>query len=573
MPEELTVITERIDDIPVLIAKQDRMGTAELLDEHFPTHGNWQGISLGRTVTGWLTHILSQADHRLNQVQGWAAKRPETLRGCLGPEVRAEDFTDDRLAVVLDALSDDQRWAAFERALNRRILRVYDLQAQWVRLDSTTASGHWTVTEEGLFQFGHSKDGRPDLPQVKVMLSALDPLGLPLVTQVVSGEKADDPLYIPAIEQVRQGLDKSGLLYVGDCKLMSLETRAFIQGGGDGYLGPFSKVSVPDETLESYLQPVWADQQELTPVFRTQADGRLEKIAEGYERTETLRATVGEETLTWAERRLVIRSLQQAKAATAALQARLDKAQTALQSLHERRQGKPRITEVATLRQAAEAILVRYRVDGLLQVSYAEEVNERFVRRYGDRPAETRLERTVRCQVSRDEAAIQQASAGLGWRVYGTNQAQEEFSLEQAVWAYRQEYLVERNFGRLKGKPLSLTPMYLQQDQRATGLIRLLSIGLRVLTLLEGVVRQRLAESRQELAGLYAGNPKRATARPTAEALLRAFQDIHLTMIHMGQEVHRHVTPLSKLQKKILALWDLPASIYSDLIADSSYPT
>lgn len=84
MPDELTVIIERVDDIPVLIAKMDRMGSAELLDEHFPTHGNWQGLSLGQTAVGWLTHILSQADHRLNQVQGWAAKRPETLRGCLG---------------------------------------------------------------------------------------------------------------------------------------------------------------------------------------------------------------------------------------------------------------------------------------------------------------------------------------------------------------------------------------------------------------------------------------------------------------------------------------------------------
>jgi len=573
MPDELTVITERIDDIPVLIAKLDRMGSGELLDEHFPTHGNWQGLSLGRTANGWLTHILSQADHRLNQVQGWAAKRPETLRGCLGGEVRAEDFADDRLGLILDALSDDQRWAAFETALNQRILRVYDLQAQCVRLDSTTASGHWTVTEEGLFQFGHSKDGRPDLPQVKVMLSALDPLGLPLVTQVVSGEKADDPLYIPAIEQVRQGLQRPGLLYVGDCKLMSLDNRAFLQAGGDYYLGPFSKVSLPDETLATYLQPVWDGQQELTPVFRSQADGRIEKIAEGYERLETLTAIVGEETLTWEERRLVIRSLPQAKAATVALEARLKKAQTALEALNERRKGKQRFTEMEALRQAAEAILVRYRVAGLLQVSYTETVQERQVRRYGNRPAETRMERTLGCQVSRDQAAIQTASAGLGWGVYATNQRQEQLSLEQAVLAYREEYLVERNFGRLKGKPLSLTPMYLQEDQRATGLIRLLSIGLRVLTLLEGVARQRLAESREKLAGLYAGNPKRATVRPTSEALLGAFQDIHLTVVQIGHQVHRHVTPLSELQQKILALWDLPGSIYSCLIADSSYPT
>ena len=48
----------------------------------------------------------------------------------------------------------------------------------------------------------------------------------------------------------------------------------------------------------------------------------------------------------------------------------------------------------------------------------------------------------------------------------------------------KQEYVIERGFGRLKGKPLSLSPMYLQRDDHATGLVRLLTLGLRGLTLL-----------------------------------------------------------------------------------------
>lgn len=327
---------------------------------------------------------------------------------------------------------------------------------------------------------------------------------------------------------------------------MSLETRALLQAGADFYLGPFSKVSLPEETLTCYLAPVWAEEQALTAIWRTSTDGQREKIAEGYERIEIVTATVGEKTITWEERRLVVRSLQQAQSATAALQARLEKAQTALERLNERCQGKQRFSDIEALRQAAEKVLERYRVAGLLQVTYTESVQERPVRQYGKRPAETRIERILTCQVLRDEEAIQQASAALGWRVYGTNQDQTALSIEQAVLAYREEYLVERNFGRLKGKPLSLTPMYLQDDQRATGLIRLLSIGLRVLTLLEGTVRQRLAESQATLAGLFAGNPKRVTSRPTAEALLEAFRDIH---------------------------WDMPGDIYSRPVSNSSFPT
>lgn len=128
----------------------------------------------------WLTHILSQADHRLSHVQPWAQKRLHTLQSCIPQPIRPLDFSDDRLAAVLRALSADERWRAFEGDLNRQLLRVYDLHPKTVRVDTTTAKGYRAVTPEGLFQFGHSKDHRPDLPQVKVLLATLDPLGLPV---------------------------------------------------------------------------------------------------------------------------------------------------------------------------------------------------------------------------------------------------------------------------------------------------------------------------------------------------------------------------------------------------------
>ena len=108
--------------------------------------------------------------------------------------------------------------------------------------------------------------------------------------------------------------------------------------------------------------------------------------------------------------------------------------------------------------------------------------------------------------------------------------------------------------------------MYLHSDERATGLIRLLSIGLRLLTLLEYRVRKRLAAEKEKLAGLYAGNPKRAIARPTAEALLKAFKGIDLSATTMGQQTLYHVTPLSTLHQKILSLLDFPAEIYTRLV-------
>ena len=126
--------------------------------------------------------------------------------------------------------------------------------------------------------------------------------------------------------------------------------------------------------------------------------------------------------------------------------------------------------------------------------------------------------------------------------------------------------------GRLKGRPLSLTPMYLERDDHATGLIRLLSIGLRVLTRLEFGVRRRWATAKTTLTGLSVGNPTRATAHPTAEPLLEAFQGLTLTIIREGRHRRRHLTPLSRVQQRILALLDFPVAIYTRRCPDAQKP-
>jgi transposase len=114
--------------------------------------------------------------------------------------------------------------------------------------------------------------------------------------------------------------------------------------------------------------------------------------------------------------------------------------------------------------------------------------------------------------------------------------------------------------------------MYVQRDDQATGLIRLLAIALRVLTLLEFVGRRQLATEGAKLAGLYAGNPRRTTDRPTAERLLEAFQDITLTLRKGPQQTNRHVTALNPLQQRILEVLGFSSALYTRLCTVSPEP-
>jgi transposase len=587
MATEPIITNERVDDIPVLLTQIQQMGIGKLIDKHFPTHGNWQGESLGSVAVIWLTHILSQADHRLNHVQGWASKRLETLKTLMGDSLQELDLTDDRLEALLRYLNCDENWSVFEEELGSNLLCVYDLKPERVRLDSTTASSHCGVNPEGLFQWGHSKDHRPDLAQVKIMLSTLDPLGMPIATEILSGEKADDPLYIPAIERVRSTIKQSGLLYIGDCKMASIGTRTNIVSGGDFYLCPLNAKQSPREKLIEYLQPVWDIKQELTTIDYDYADGKTRDIAEGFElkllqkveidgqrqfaqRGEPPHATGSE--ISWEERQLVVRSFAIAQTEENYLRERIQKTSDALEQLKIPRRGKKKLTSPDEWESSVAAILKRYRTSGLFKIDIQTQRVQKVKRRYLERKPQIVEEVSFHLDFRIDEDALRQQIQLLGWRVYVTNKTESQLTLKQAVRAYRDEYLTERGFARLKGFPLSLTPIYLQREDHVTGLIRLLSIGLRVLTLLEFQVRRHLEKDKEKLAGLYVGNPHRETARPTAEILLAAFKEITLLLIEVKNEVYAHLTALSPLQQRILVLLGFPTTIYTQLGGQSFTP-
>lgn len=153
-----------------------------------------------------------------------------------------------------------------------------------------------------------------------------------------------------------------------------------------------------------------------------------------------------------------------------------------------------------------------------------------------------------------------------GWRIYATNATLAQLPLSTAVAYYREQWQLERGFHRFKRGSLPALPIYLQNEQRIIGLMFLLTLALRVFTLIEFVVQRQLQGQSQGLMGLYDGNPKRTTHRPTAERLLAAF--CHITLYHYRDGTFE-ITPLDDLHKNILSLMAVPQSVY-DLTQISS---
>jgi transposase len=345
--------------------------------------------------------------------------------------------------------------------------------------------------------------------------------------------------------------------------MAALATRAYLASSGDYYLCPLGEKQFSEQQRRALLQPLWQGSQALQRVSRPAEDGQTpELVAEGFSVDVRLQAHGDGQVVNWTERRWLVRSLAFAQGQHKQRQRRLQDAAEQLERLNQRKQGKKRLS-AAQLREAAEGISSTGRVQGLLTAAVRTTRRQRTLRRYGARPEQVVQQQEHRVEVSRHEEAIAQAKREMGWRVYASNQV--GLGLAAVVRGYRGQYHIEDGWSRLKGRPLSLTPLYLQEESRLRGLVLLLSLALRLLTLLEWQVRKKLQDSEEKLKGIYPGQPGRHTSRPTAEMLLKAFKGISLTVLELAGQRSTHVTPLSPLQEKLLDLWDLPADLFQRL--------
>ena len=569
---DLVIITERVDDVALLIGQMVKMGLPEILDRHIPRHWTQRGLSWGWTAVIWLAYILTEGDHRKVSMETYLKGMHHTLSYLTAQVIEPLDFSDDRLSHLLTHLSKPAYWHQIEHDLNARSIEVYPLPQDVIRCDATTVSGAHEVTEDGLVQFGHSKDD-PTRPQIKVMIGSLDPLGMPLATDVVSGERADDRLYLPIIERIRTGLQTPGLLFVGDCKMSALDTRAYLARHRDYYLSPLPLTGATAEAMEAWITTGVrkGEAGELVRIWRTNERGHEVLAAEGYEFERTCSAP--DSDVAWRERVLVVRSPLHANQQTAGLEKRLHHAETALTALTPPRgRGKRQITDEATLVEAIDRVLKDQRVEGLLSVTWEKQVEQKtqyLGRGRGSLSREKQMIQKTRyhiTHIARQEDHIADLCQRFGWKAFVTNAGQQRLSLQAAVLCYRDEYRVERIFNRLKSR-VHIAPLFVKRNEQIAGLTYLLTLGVRVLTVTEFVLRRSLETEQTRLPGLDPENKQKRTDKPTAERILRAFSAISLTIIKTaaGEDILRRLTPLSGLQEDILQRLGLGAALYGQL--------
>jgi transposase len=577
IPNTLTLQHERVDDIPLLLGLMQQLHLPETLERSLGSHHLHQGISNGWLACGWMAFILSEANHRKVSVQDWAQSHQHTLEALIGQPLRPAEFSDDRLSIILRRLHDSN-WSALETDLWQTTCEVYEVPIRCVRLDSTTSCGYHTIDPDGVMQLGYSKDHRPDLAQLKLMAAAAQPTGHLLACDVHPGNAADDPLYVPLLERVRRLLGRPGLLYAGDCKMAALETRADIARHKDYYLVPLPQTGEVPEWFHTWVEAVVSGTQEVELLYAQDAKGNTTLFGAGYELERSCQVEMDGEVFAWSERVQLVKSLPLARRQGEQLEERLRRTEVEVRALTPPvGRGQRQYREEGALREAITEVLERNGVAPLLSVAWRRE--ERREKRYegrgrGGAGRKWHWEVTIRYEVTtvcREESAIAAAKYWQGWRVQVTTLPREGYSLQECVLLYNGGWSLERDFHVVKDVPLGIRPLFVRADDQIIGLTRLLTIALRLLTLFELRVRAGLEKAKEELSGLYEGQPKRKTSRPTATRLLKAIarMEITVTCVESTDDSQWYMSGLPSLLRRILELLDLPESIYTILATNS----
>ena len=558
---------ERVDTIPLVIAMLKRMGVQQIIDSIFIPHGNWSGLSYGQLAVLFITYVLHSLTHRFSGVESWVNQHRTVIERATGWHIGEKDATDDRLGRLSEVLGeDDEAISECQLQMGQNVISAFQLPTGIVRYDTTSFNvyHHPENGKNGILEFGHSKNHRSDLLQFKQGLATLDPSGIPLLSETLSGNRADDPCYLPAWRRMVNTIGNPDFLFIADCKAASYETRAEIDHGKGYYLFPLPMTGeTPRHINELVLNP-GQELQEIVLAPKEDQDDEDRIVGKGFVVDRQMETRLEDGTIhQWRERWMVSRSDAHAQRREKSFQSRLEKAEEKLSKL------KAKSKDTAdSFRMKAEKILQACNVEDYLRLEINEAITtqKKYIGRGRPGP-ETPFEmvdtKSLTLVVHRNEEAIEQFRLLAGWRIFVTNVSESRMTLNQSTHYYRDEWLVERGFHRFKRGHIPALPLFLRLPERIKGLMLLLTFALQVLTLMEFVSRRELARKDETIAGLVPGNPKMKTNRPTAERLLSQFDNLHLLVQEKGKKASgKMVETLTSLQKKILAILQLPEKIY-----------
>lgn len=553
--------SSQLGALPLIDHFLQRIDVAGTLARHLPA-GDARATLSAATAVGVLVRNLCVEREPLYGLAGWAGAFEPALLGLGRGE--AELLNDDRVGRALDALFDADRGSLLCELVLRAI-REFQIDCSQLHNDSTSvvlhgdyaaADGH----ERGgkptpVAARGHSKDHRPDLKQLVLILTVTADGAVPLTHRLAAGNTNDDQTHLDTWDELRALTGRADFLYVADSKLCTREQMSHIDREGGRFVTVLPRTRREDGQLRDWMSTA-------SPQFAEAArrpgkrDGDPDQVwqvapapfpsSEGYR-------------IVW------VHSSAKAQRDETARHQRIQRTLAALADLNERLAGpRARITTKVAVEDAANDILDQGATDDYLTFQITETTEERFRQEKRGRPGnDTRyrkLEKTrFQVDVRVDAEAVRRDATSDGCFPLISNDHQ--LTNSEVLIAYRYQPNLEKRHHQLKSVQ-DAAPVTLKSPARIEALFACQFIALLACCLIERELRA--AMTREQITQLPLYPEDRACTAPTAARVfdhLAPLQRHHL--IRDGRAVQTFQPQLTPLQAQLLQLLAIPASAYT----------
>lgn len=553
--------SQALGALPIVCHFLERMRVGVLLERYLPAVDARSALAPARAV-GLLVRNLCVCRAPLYGLREWAASFDPRLLGLQSAD-EVELLNDDRLGRALERLFDADR-ASLLTELMLGVIAEFGIDCSQLHNDSTSISVHGEYKladgreREGKptvqITFGHSKDHRPDLKQLVVILTVSADGAVPLTHRICDGNTADATTHIASWEALRALTGRADFLYVADCKLVSREQMGHIDSHGGRFLSVLPRGRTETRALREWTiahTPPWCEaarcpgtRKHQPPDVWSVAPAPIES-AEGYR-------------IVWvhSSRKHELDQTTRADAIARAI--------AGLDTLSQRLAGpKPRFHARAKVERAAREALRRAGVSELIRLEISEHL-ERRVKQHkngkGNGPRRRTLERTrftLHWQI--DHAALDREAAAYGCFALITND--RTLTDTQLLTAYRYQPNLEKRHHQLKNVH-DAAPVFLKNAARIEALLACHFIALLCNALIERHLRHAMTHQQIHQLPLY---PEHRSCRaPTATRTLELFDAVTRHRItHQGHTIQTFHPQLTPRQTQLLQLLNVPTAAYT----------
>jgi len=552
----------RLGGLPIVEHFLERMALQVTLGRYLP-EGDAR-VRLGAPAAiGVLVRNLCVEREPLYGLGEWVGSFDPGLLG-LQPD-EPELLNDDRIGRALEQLFDADR-ASLLTELVLHAIGEFQIDCSQLHNDSTSITLHGAyVAADGSQRggkptpkaaLGHSKEHRPDLKQLVLILTVSADGAVPLAHRLTDGNTNDDQTHIDTWDGLRALTGRADFLYVADCKLCTREQMAHIDRHGGRFVTVLPRTRKEDAVLREWTTkqtPEWVEAERRPgkrkgePADVWSVTGAPLPSAEGYR-------------IVW------VHSTQKQRRDEAARADRIERAQRALSDLSQRLAGpRSRLTSRVAVEEAAGAILAGLQAERHVHFTVSETVEERFRQERRGRPGkDTRYRKLTKTRFGLDVAvdadAVRYDAASDGCFPLVTND--RAISHAETLKAYRYQPNLEKRHHELKSVQ-DAAPVSLKSPTRIEALFACHFIALLCRCLIERELRRAMA--REQIAELPLYHEDRSCAAPTAARIFDAFAGLrrhHLT--RDGQLVQTFEPQLTPLQRQLLELLGVPESAYAN---------